>query len=329
MDAPTILYALRWLIYDTFWQALTSRVFWILLGLSGICIVFCLGVSVVGGVEREDRELFAPDGKPLGAGNQRIGQASLLFGVFTYEISRDAEREIKFFLNIFGSFVGGILGVLFTLVFTAGFIPDSLQPSAASVLLAKPIPRWLFLMGKFVGVVSFVALHAVIFYGGTWLALGLTTNYWHPTYLFGILFMVFHFTTIFSFTLILAVLFRSSTAGIVGALAFWGICAAVNWGRHSVVVFDELNPGAQMSTHTTLFSEISYWCLPKPIDFTIMLQETLGVSADVSGTLAESNPFKPMIARNYFHPIPAMLSSFFFTAFALWTSASQLAKTDY
>jgi hypothetical protein len=96
-----------------------------------------------------------------------------------------------------------------------------------------------------------------------------------------------------------------------------------------VVVFDELNPGAQMSTLTALFSEISYWCLPKPIDFTIMLQETLGVSADVSGTLAESNPFKPMIARNYFHPIPAMLSSFFFTVFALWTSASQLAKTDY
>ena len=330
MDAPTILYALRWLIYDTFWQALTSRVFWVLLGLSGICIVFCLGVSVEGGVQREGKELFTPDNQPLVAGSKGIGQASLLFGAFTYEISRDAEREIRFFLNIFGSFVGGILGVLFTLVFTASFIPDSLQPSSASVLLAKPIPRWLFLLGKFLGVVSFVLLHAIIFYAGTWLALGMKTNYWHATYLFGILFMVFHFTTIFSFTLILAVMFRSSTAGIVGALAFWGICFAVNWGRHSVVVFGELNSSAQpLSQFTSLISEISYWCLPKPIDFTIMLQETLGVSADVSGTLAESNPFKLMIARNFFHPVLAALTSFAFTLFALWTSASQLAKTDY
>ncbi len=329
MDAPTVIYALRWLIYDTFWQALTSRVFWILLGLSTICIVFCLGVSVQGGIEREGKELFGKDRKPLTAESPR-GQASLLFGAFNYEISRDSEREARFFLNIFGSIVGGVLGVLFTLVFTAGFIPDALQPSAASVLLAKPIPRWLFLMGKFLGVVCFVALHACIFYLGTWLALGMKTNHWHATYLFGILFMVFHFTTIFSFSLILAVLFRSSTAGIVGALAFWAICFAVNWGRHSVVVFADLNPGTQpLSEFTSLMAEISYWCLPKPIDFTIMLQESLGVGVDVSATFAEINPFKPMIEKNYFHPVLAVLSSFLFTLFALWTSASQLAKTDY
>ena len=34
MDAPAVLYALRWLIHDTFRQTLSSRVFWILLGLS-------------------------------------------------------------------------------------------------------------------------------------------------------------------------------------------------------------------------------------------------------------------------------------------------------
>ena len=36
MDAPAVIYALRWLIHDTFRQTLTSRVFWILIGLSAL-----------------------------------------------------------------------------------------------------------------------------------------------------------------------------------------------------------------------------------------------------------------------------------------------------
>ena len=39
------------------------------------------------------------------------------------------------------------------LVWTAGFLPDFLQPSAASVLFAKPVPRWTVLLGKYAGVV--------------------------------------------------------------------------------------------------------------------------------------------------------------------------------
>ena len=80
MDAPAILYALRWLIHDTFRQALTSRVFWIMLSLSGLCILFCLGVSVEGGAIRDETELInAKKNKPTGPG-ENAGQMSLLFG---------------------------------------------------------------------------------------------------------------------------------------------------------------------------------------------------------------------------------------------------------
>jgi ABC-type transport system involved in multi-copper enzyme maturation permease subunit len=46
-----------------------------------------------------------------------------------------------------------------------------------TVLLAKPAPRWAILAGKYLGVVLFVALHATLFVGGTWLGMGVATGY--------------------------------------------------------------------------------------------------------------------------------------------------------
>ena len=47
---------------------------------------------------------------------------------------------------------------------------------------AKPAPRWTILVGKYVGVVLFVALHATLFVGGTWLGMGVATDTWDLRY---------------------------------------------------------------------------------------------------------------------------------------------------
>ena len=48
MNLPTALLTIKWMIRDTFRQSLASRLFWVLLGISAICILFCLSVSVEG-----------------------------------------------------------------------------------------------------------------------------------------------------------------------------------------------------------------------------------------------------------------------------------------
>ena len=101
-----------------------------------------------------------------------------MFGLMSYAFNRRAEPEVQFLLSIFASWIAGTAGILMALVWTAGFIPESLQPSAASVMLAKPAPRWLLLTGKFLGVVCFIGVHAIIFFVGTWLALGLVVERW-------------------------------------------------------------------------------------------------------------------------------------------------------
>jgi ABC-type transport system involved in multi-copper enzyme maturation permease subunit len=329
MDAPTVIYALRWLIHDTFRQTLTSRVFWLLLALSATVIIFCLGVSVDGGAVREGNEFYHPvTNKLLGPG-EAAGHVSLFFGVFRYAFTREAEPEVAFLLSVFASWIAGFFGMLMALVWTAGFVPESLQPSAAAVLLAKPVPRWLFLLGKYLGVVCFIALHVTIFFVGTWFALGLRTGYLPAGYLLAILPMIFHFATIFSFSVMLAVLFRSSTACIVGSVLFWLGCYAINYGRHFAVVYGDIHPnGPPLSAFTVFLSEAGYWILPKPADFTILIEKGLQLQSS-HATLETQEPFRTVLSKNLFHPLAIILTSCLFPIFALWSAASQLAKTDY
>src|SRR4051812_45841917 len=45
MNLPAAFLAVHWLIRDTFRQALASRIFWVMLFVTGVCVVFCLGVG--------------------------------------------------------------------------------------------------------------------------------------------------------------------------------------------------------------------------------------------------------------------------------------------
>jgi ABC-type transport system involved in multi-copper enzyme maturation permease subunit len=294
--------------------------------------VFCLGIRIEGGAVKDEGELVNPiTDQLLFESKAPAGRVSLLFGVMSYDFARTAEHEVRFLLGIFASWIAGTVGILMTLVWTAGFLPESLHPNAASVLLAKPVPRWLFLFGKYVGVLCFVALHATIFFLGTWLAIGLRTELWYPAYLLGIPLLVFHFAVIFSVSVLFAVLFRSTTACVVGTIAFWLVCYAINYGRHFAVAYADLNPGAPALSDFTLFlSDLGYWLLPKPADFTILFEIALDL-ASTKVTLTTQQPFAAVLdeSKSLFHPLLIIASSCLFPIFALWASASHLAKTDY
>jgi ABC-type transport system involved in multi-copper enzyme maturation permease subunit len=168
--------------------------------------------------------------------------------------------------------VADVGGLLLALLWTAGFLPGFLEPAAASVLLAKPAPRWLLLVGKTVGVLAFVGLQAILFVGGTWVALGLRTNVWDPSYLLCIPLLLLHFAVFFSFSAMLAVATRSSTACVFGSVLFWIMCWGLNFGRHVTHVVSDLHGVSNILGATT---EVAYWVLPKPLDFQLMLSDGL------------------------------------------------------
>ncbi len=330
MNSPQAISALYWLVLDTFRQALASRVFWLMLGVSAVCTVFCLGVSIDGvGTLRDDWDLLGGDEQPLHGANPRPAHLNLLFGAVRVTMHRDADAEVRLLQTIFGTWVAGSFGLLLTLVWTAGFVPDFLQPGSASVLLAKPAPRWLILSGKFAGVVLFVALQASLFFAGTWLALGWRTGVWHDAYLLGVPLFVASFAALYGFSILLAATFRSTLACVLGVVLFWVLCFALNYARHSAVAYAQLAPGAEpLPAATGVLVGLAYWLLPKPADLVVLLETALGASSD-QATLASLPEFHHVIQLGEFHPALALVSSLAFCGVALALAAYQLEHTEY
>jgi ABC-type transport system involved in multi-copper enzyme maturation permease subunit len=337
MTLPQFLYALRWLVWDTFRQAFASGIIWVMLLVSVICIIFCLSISVEGG-----KSGLPPDSGPSSAlppndpeakkaskypGDVEVfpeGAISVGFGMFRVPFNRYASDYVRYVQMLLAGGVADTFGVLLTLIWTAGFLPTFLDPSVASVLLAKPLPRWALLVGKYLGVLAFVLVQAVFFVVGTWLALGLRTGLWDAGYLMTIPMLLLHFGIFFSFSLLLAVWTRSAVVCVFGSLLFWLLCWAVNHGRMSVALS---HPNLHADFPTAFWMvEISYWILPKPSDFGYLLFQGLNAK----------DSFSPLLDYRLlehdvgvFYPVMSVVSSLIFTVVVLGTAAYEFLTTDY
>lgn len=332
MTSPQFIYVTRWLVGDTFRQAMASKAFWICLGFSTLAIVFCLSLSVEGGdnLRPEGDFLYSPTtGEPLTGPAKDLGRIHLLFGTMKVTLARDRESAVHLIEVILGSWVAGGAGLLVLLVWTAGFIPEFLQPATASVAFAKPVPRWLYLAGKYFGVVSFVTFQAAVFFFGTWLALGLRTDVWLSGYLAGMPLLVLQFATLFSVSVLLGVYTRSAVASALGAVLFWMMCFAVNYARHAALSLPLLAPDTQgLSSLSVFFVDLAYWCLPKPADMFLILESALNSQAHMA-TLSSVPEFATVRGMGEFHPLLSVLSGLVFAVVPLTMAGKRLATTDY
>ncbi len=305
----------RWLIRDTFRQSRANSVFWVMLAASALVIIFCLSVNIEGGEPLrpvDDLAVRPPH-----------GQMSLAFGAWRIPLFRDGEAQVHFVLMLLAEWIAGAGGTLLALVWTAGFMPEFLQPANATVLLSKPIPRWVLLMGKYLGVLAFAGFQVSVFIVGTWLALGLSTGFWVNSYLWGIPLLLLQFAAIYGFSVFLAVCTRSILACVVGSVAFWFLCWGMNYGRHCLLALESDMP----PLHPVLrgLAEAGYWILPKPVDLGMMLHRVLD-AADSFRPLSELQKVQELGA---FCPELSLVTSLVFAIVMIVVAARQLSATAY
>jgi len=336
MNLPEQLSILRWLAHDTFRQARASGILWLMLGINALAIVFCLSVGM-----DEPRPLregdepahFLPRTEKLSEAQRRgaavepiTGDLTLLFGAVRVPLFRDGHAGVRFIKVVLAKWVAGTAGLLLTLIWTAGFLPSFLEPGAATVLLAKPTPRWLLLLGKYLGVLAFVALTAGIFFVGTWLALGLRTGLLAPEYLLSYPLLLLQFLIIYSASAVLAVWTRSTVVCVFGSILFWLVCFGMNYGRHALVALPFLDPlSTALPASATYSVEIGYWCLPKPADLGILLDNLLGTREHFTGP----KEFAVVQEQGAFQPWLSVFSSLAFSVLGLVIAARHLEQTDY
>jgi len=330
MNSPQTLYALRWLVRDTFAQARAGKVFWIMLAVTGLAVIFCLGVSVAGGnLDPEGDFLHHPKtGAPLTGADGAVGQLQLLFGAFRVPLARSRESAVQLLQVILATWLAGSVGLLGTLIWTAGFIPEFLHDANAALLLSKPVPRWLLVVGKYLGVVLFVALQTGLFFFGTWLALGLKTNMWTYGYLAGIPILMVHFVVLYGFTVFVGVWTRSTLACILGSILFWALCMGLNYGRYAALSLPQLAPDVPPLAPVTGFMvEAAYWVFPKPMDFIVMLEQAVGASTHMA-TLSSMPEFVRADEAGKYLPEAAIATSLGFAIVMLWCAGDVLRKKE-
>jgi ABC-type transport system involved in multi-copper enzyme maturation permease subunit len=192
------------------------------------------------------------------------GYLDVLFGSMRVPFYGERGPAVRGLQLQLAAWIADTVGLLLALTWTAGFLPSFLEAGAVVVLLAKPVSRTTLLLGKFLGVLLFVAFQALVFVAGTWLALALRTGVWDMTYFLCVPLLLLHFAVFFSFSVMLAVTTRSTVACVFGSIVFWLFCWAMNFGRHAALLTPEFHNAA-----SGLFStmEVFYWTLPKPVDF--------------------------------------------------------------
>lgn len=327
---PMAIRTVRWMVRDTFRQSLASRLFWVMLGLAALCSVFCLGVSVSGDEEPPRHPYQLPLYLPRAEDNAGVrkegvrivgGEVSLGFGLFKYDVTKNRADSVRLIQLWMAGVLADTVGVLLALLWTAGFLPTFLEPRSVTVLLAKPTPRWSLLAGKYLGVVLFVGLHAMIFVGGTWAGMGISTGVWDPTYWLAVPLLVVNFSVFYAFSSFLAVCTRSTVVCVFGTLLFWVLCWATNMTHHHVVGFDVQG----ITPASAALMEVGYWTLPKPLDMS-------GVFFDAMQAQNYMTPvpqLSAMKARGLFHPELSLLASCLFSATLLAIAGYEFRKTDY
>lgn len=322
---PLAIRTVRWMVRDTFRQSLASKLFWVMLGLTVLCTAFALGVDVTGTDERVRHPAELPLYMPKGMGGDGVaeakGQVSVGFGMVKYAVAKnkaDSVRELQLWL---AGVLADTAGVLLALLWTAGFLPSFLEPQAVTVLLAKPAPRWTVLAGKYVGVVLFVALHATLFVGGTWLGLGIATGVWDVRYWLAVPLLVTNFAVFYAISALLAVCTRSTVVAVFGTLLFWVLCWAMNFTYLRLAAA----PMEGMSPMASTLVELGYWLLPKPLDLSGLFFDAMNASAYTS-PVPEIEAAK---AKGAFRPELSAVASLIFAAGVLVAAAYEFRTQDY
>lgn len=335
MNLPDAIRTVRWMIRDTLRQAVATKLFWVILAVTLVASTFCLSVEVRGDQKPvrgpDDLGLILPKNQAEKVGVEKAkmdgvhvvsGELSMAFGSITVPVSHSREDSVRMLELMLVAALADTAGVLLALLWTAGFLPTFLEPQSATVLLAKPAPRWSILLGKYLGVVLFVALSAFVFVGATWLALGVRTGVWYAGYWVAVPLLVVNFGVFYAVSAFLAVWTRSTVASAFGTLLFWLLCWVINFSHHRMLA----NPVEGFGPTAMFLMDAGYWFLPKPMDLSGIFFDAMQAEGFTAGKATE---LKTLQDSGRFHPELSVAASCAFAAGTLGLAAYEFEMTEY
>jgi ABC-type transport system involved in multi-copper enzyme maturation permease subunit len=144
----------------------------------------------------------------------------LISGGHLNEMDMPAGIQLFLLTNIV-IFFGSLVSILGGVIITSFFIPNMLRKGTIDLLLVKPIHRWLLLIYKYVGGLTFILLNNAFAITGIWLVVGLRSGIWANWFLLLIPILTFFFAILYAVSTFVAVLTRSTVAAILITVGAW------------------------------------------------------------------------------------------------------------
>lgn len=147
-------------------------------------------------------------------------EVSVLFGAFPPMKRFSLGEALSFIQDGLVNGLGAGIALIISVVITAFFVPNLLRKGSIDLMISKPIGRVQLLVFKYVGGLTFIFLIATVTVGGVWLATGVRSGNWNPSFLLLIPVLTFSFAILYAVSVTVAVFTRSAIAAILVTLAF-------------------------------------------------------------------------------------------------------------
>ncbi len=164
----------------------------------------------------------------------RSYEYSDVLGWFNIPMPADPEAShatlILYAQNLLVDQLAGTFGLVFAIAATAFFVPRMVEKGAADTIFSKPVSRGALLMSRYLAGLLFVAILATVLVVGMHVGLLLNSGFSDAGFLWSIPVMIYKYGILHAFSLLIAVLTRSSVAAILTTLMFFAFNGCVHGG---------------------------------------------------------------------------------------------------
>ena len=134
--------------------------------------------------------------------------------------------------------------------------------------------------------------------------------------------LLIQFAIFYSFSVLLAVVTRSTVACVFGCILFWLLAWGINYGS---IMARHMPQSQYLPSSTVALAQASYWITPKPIDAGLILFNALNAKEHFE----KPSVFKLVESGQEFSPQLSILSSLVMTGALLALSTHEFRTADY
>lgn len=211
------------LVMDAWQQVLDNRVFRLLLG---VTVVLVAPTFLIGFHSTHVEFLWG-----LGGSITYTDFVSILppeFQRISDRIEEPGIALIQMLQDLIVTSFAGTMGVVLAIAATSFFMPRMLERGAADMMFSKPVPRWALLLSRYFSGLVFVAALSFLLVIGMYLGFRVTSGYNDPGFLWSSLTLVYLYSALHAFSLLVATVTRSSVAAILLTIVLFSFSGCVH-----------------------------------------------------------------------------------------------------